>query len=87
MKTQLFAATLIAVAGFGFNAHADEDNDATITGLAGGAATGAVVGGPVGAVVGGAVGATTGAAVDDANKDDEIIIKKRQPAPTVVIEE
>jgi hypothetical protein len=86
MKTQLFAATLIAVAGFGFNAHADEDNDATITGLAGGAATGAVVGGPVGAVVGGAVGATTGAAVDDANKDDEIIIK-RQSTPRVIIQE
>jgi hypothetical protein len=83
MKTKLFAATLLAVSSIAPLAYAGDD-DAKVTGLAGGAATGAVLGGPVGAVVGGAVGLTTGAAIDDSNKKT-VIIKKRQP--DVVIHE
>jgi len=40
--------------------------DATVTGVAGGAATGAVIGGPPGAVIGAIVGGTAGASVDTA---------------------
>jgi hypothetical protein len=83
MKTQIFAAALVAASAIAPFAYADDD-DAKITGLAGGAATGAVLGGPVGAVVGGAVGLTTGAAIDDSKKKT-VIIKKEQP--DVIIQE
>jgi hypothetical protein len=79
MKTQIFAAALVAASAIAPLAHA---GDAKVTGMAGGAATGAVLGGPVGAVVGGAVGLTTGAAIDDSNKKT-VIIKKQQPAVVV----
>ncbi len=52
-----------------------------LAGAAAGAAVGAVVGGPVGAVVGGAIGAATGATaglVDEASKDHEKVVVKRE---------
>jgi len=88
MKMTLIAASVLAAASIAGSAYAEEP-DATTTGTVAGAATGALVGGPVGAVVGGAMGMTTGAIVDDAQKpkDETVIIKKRQPSSTVVIEE
>lgn len=83
MNIKVFAAAVVAMSAVAPLAHAGDD-DAKVTGLAGGAATGAVLGGPVGAVIGGAVGLTTGAAIDDSNKTKTVIIKKQQP--TVVIE-
>lgn len=91
MKTKLFVAAVVALSAIGATAYAGEDDDATKTGLVGGAATGAVVGGPVGAVIGGVVGATAGAAIDDTNtgsiknQPDTVIIRKQQP--DIVIEE
>lgn len=88
MKMTLIAASALAAVFVATSVHAEEP-DATTTGTVAGAATGALVGGPVGAVVGGAMGMTTGAIVDDAQKpkDDTVIIKKRQPSNTVIIEE
>lgn len=83
MKIKVFAAAVVAISAIAPLAYAGDD-DAKVTGLAGGAATGAVLGGPVGAVIGGAVGLTTGAAIDDSHKTRTVIIKKQQP--TVVIE-
>jgi outer membrane lipoprotein SlyB len=52
----------------------DEEADGAI----GGGVIGAIVGGPVGAVVGGAIGATTGAtagAIDEAEKDETVVVR------------
>jgi hypothetical protein len=88
MKTKLCIAAVIAFSALGSAAYAGEDDDATKTGLVGGAATGAVVGGPVGAVIGGVVGATAGAAIDDTNtgsvRKQKVIVEDQEP--DVVIE-
>lgn len=88
MKTKIFVATFVALSAVGTAAYADEATDATATGFAAGAVTGAVVGGPMGAVVGGMLGTTAGAAVDENDQpQEEILIKKRQADPDVIIEE
>ena len=61
--------------------HGDEEAGGAVAGGVGGAAVGAAVGGPVGAVVGGAIGAATGAtagAVDEASKDDEVVVEREE---------
>jgi uncharacterized membrane protein len=61
--------------------HGDEEAGGAVAGGAAGAAVGAVVGGPVGAVVGGAIGAASGAtagAVDEANKDDDVVVVEHE---------
>lgn len=65
----------------GAPSHWDEQAGGAVTGGLAGAAVGAVVGGPVGAVVGGAIGAATGATaglVDEASKDHEKVVVKRE---------
>lgn len=85
MKTKILVATVMALTAAGSYAYAGDD-DAKITGLAGGAATGAIIGGPVGAVIGGAVGLTAGAAIDPP-PDRVVTYVREQPMPqeTVVI--
>jgi outer membrane lipoprotein SlyB len=56
----------------------DEEADGAIGGGVFGGVIGAIVGGPVGAVVGGAIGATTGAtagAIDEAEKDETVVVR------------
>jgi outer membrane lipoprotein SlyB len=96
MKKMMLATAVLAISALAPLAYAGDD-DAKVTGLAGGAATGAVLGGPVGAVVGGAVGLTTGAAIDDQKEKENtktVIIKQQQPdvvvheeQPAVVIDD
>jgi hypothetical protein len=60
--------------------------DATATGMVGGAATGAIVGGPVGAGVGAVVGAVAGAALDPPPQE-VITYVQEQPLPQSVLVE
>lgn len=87
MKTKILAATCVALTSIGTFAYAG-DNDAKVTGAAGGAVTGAIVGGPVGAVIGGAVGLTAGAAID---KPPQRVVTyvEEQPVPSrrIIVEE
>jgi hypothetical protein len=86
MYTKLFVATAVALSAMGTFAHADDD--AALTGAAGGAVTGAVIGGPVGAVIGGAVGLTAGAALQKPPRE-VITYVEEQPIPedTIVIQQ
>lgn len=86
MKKTLLVATVLAFAATAPVAYADDD--AKVTGLAGGAVAGALIGGPVGAVIGGAVGLTAGAAID--NNDREVIVRKQRRSvdnDRVIVEE
>ena len=56
----------------------DEMVGGALIGGAGGVVVGAIVGGPVGAVIGGAIGAaagTTAGAIDEASKDDSVVVQ------------
>jgi hypothetical protein len=57
--------------------------DATMTGVAGGAATGAVIGGPPGAVIGAIAGGAIGASVDTTEAE----VKKGQPQQVHVVKQ
>lgn len=87
MKTKILMATVLALSAAGSYAYAGDD-DAKVTGLAGGAVTGAIGGRPVGAVIGGAVGLTAGAVIDPPQRR-VIIYVQEQPIPsdTVVVQQ
>lgn len=87
MRKTIFAATCVALAALGAT-HAQADDDAAITGAAGGAVTGAIVGGPVGAAIGGAIGLTAGAAINPPPREVVTYVRER-PAPVerVVVKE
>lgn len=96
----LASAATIAIATAGVPALAQ---DATMTGVAGGAATGAIIGGPpgavIGAIAGGAVGATADTTEAEMNKgQSQVHVVKQvprevgtyaieQPAPRVNVQE
>ena len=87
MKTTILLAAVVALSTAGSYAYAGDD-DAEVTGLAGGAVTGAVVGGPVGAVIGGAVGLAAGAAIDPPPKRVVTYVQQQPiPSDTVVLQQ
>lgn len=77
----LASAATLAVAAAG--AAPAMAQDATMTGVAGGAATGALVGGPPGAVIGAIAGGTIGASVDTTEAE----MKKGQPQQVHVVKD
>ncbi|WP_440982603.1 DUF1236 domain-containing protein [Shinella sumterensis] len=87
MKLNFLASAAIAAALFTSPAMAD-DNEAAVTGAAGGAVTGAVVGGPVGAAVGGVVGAIAGTALNPPPQKVITYVEQQPvPADTIVVKE
>lgn len=81
MKKMLIAAA--ALAALATTAAAQE---ATVTGMVGGAATGAIIGGPIGAGVGGVIGAVAAGTIDPPPAK-VVTYVQQQPAPQSIIVE
>lgn len=88
MSTKILLVPALAAGLMATPAMANDNNDAAVTGAAGGAVTGAIVGGPVGAAVGGAVGLIAGAAISPPPQQVVTYVRQQPvPADTVVIRE
>ncbi|MCA1440933.1 DUF1236 domain-containing protein [Ensifer sp. IC4062] len=88
MSVKILLVPALAAGLLAAPAMANDNNDAAVTGAAGGAVTGAIVGGPVGAAVGGAVGLIAGAAISPPPQQ-VVTYVQQQPMPTnrVVVRE
>ncbi|MDK1494691.1 DUF1236 domain-containing protein [Sinorhizobium sp. 7-81] len=88
MSKKILLVSALATGLLAAPAMANDNNDAAVTGAAGGAVTGAIVGGPVGAAVGGAVGLIAGAVISPPPQQVVTYVEQQpMPADTVVIQE
>lgn len=87
MNAKILVTTVITAGIFAAPALADDNNDAAVTGAAGGAVTGAIIGGPVGAAVGGAVGLAAGAVLSPPPREVVTYVQQQPiPADAILIE-
>lgn len=75
---------LIVAAAFAALATAAAAQEATVTGMVGGAATGALIAGPVGAGVGGVIGAVAAGTIDPPPAK-VVTYVQQQPAPQPIV--
>ncbi|MBB4186503.1 DUF1236 domain-containing protein [Sinorhizobium terangae] len=84
MSAKILLVPALAAGLMATPAMANDNNDAAVTGAAGGAVTGAIVGGPVGAAVGGAVGLIAGAVISPPPQQ-VVTYVQQQPMPAGVV--
>ncbi|MCA1404385.1 DUF1236 domain-containing protein [Ensifer sp. IC3342] len=84
MSAKILLVPALAAGLMAAPAMANDNNDAAVTGAAGGAVTGAIVGGPVGAAVGGAVGLIAGAVISPPPQQ-VVTYVQQQPMPAGVV--